>query len=238
MAAQTKSSNNLYWLLGGVGLLALLVVGWNLVSSILDDAARQPVALEFATPQELLAVAQGVERGDPNAEITIMEFADYQCPGCQAFFQQTKPFLEMTYVEQGSARFVFYDFPLSDIHAHAFLAARAARCAGDQDRYWDYHDRLFQTQPSWASQSDPLGDFVRYSEEIGLDRSAFQSCLRSDRHADVVTANRMLGEQLGVQGTPSVLVDTGTGNAVRVQDWSIDGIRAVVDSALGEEDAS
>ncbi len=232
-ASQGKSSSNLNWILGGVALLALLVVAWNLVSSLLDDAARQPVALEFASSQELLELAQGIERGNPDANVTIIEFADYQCPACQAFFQQTKPFLEMTYVEQGDARFVFYDFPLSDIHAHAFLAARAARCADDQDRYWDYHDRLFQMQASWASQSDPLSDFVNYAQELGLNQDAFRSCLRSDRHADVVTANQMLGEQLGVQGTPTVMVDTGSGNAVRVSDWTINGIRAVVDPVLG-----
>ncbi len=226
------SSSRLGWILGGAGILGVAILAWNLVSSAVDSTVRGPVPIEYASPEELLQMAQGVHSGNPAAPVRIMEFVDYQCPNCRDFFQLAKPFIDMTYVEQGTVEFVLYDFPLYEGHQNAFLAARAARCAGDQDRYWAFHDRLFQTQAQWSFRSDPAGDFIGIAQEIGLNRDAFASCLRSDRHAEVVMANRRLGEQLGVQGTPTVLVDTGEGRAVRLQDWGIENIRRVVDEAL------
>jgi len=224
------------WVLGAAGIVGVAIVAWNVVSSLLDDTVRAPVAIEYDSPQELLALAQGVVSGDPDAPITIMEFADYQCPSCQAFAQQVKPFIDLTYVQQGQANMVFYDFPLAEIHPNAFLAARAARCAGDQGAYWAYHDRLFQTQPQWSTRADPAGEFVSYAQAIGLNRDEFRSCLRSDRHAEVVTANRVLGEQLGVQGTPTIMMDTGEGRAIQVADWGVDGLRRALDEALARDE--
>jgi protein-disulfide isomerase len=233
--SEAGSGRPIYWILGAAGVLALLVVGWNVVSSLLDDTVRAPVDLEVDSPQELLRLATGIERGDAEAPVRIMEFSDYQCPACQDFFHRTKPFLDREFVEEGKALFVYFDFPLASIHPNAFLAARAARCAGDQDAYWPYHDRLFQTQPEWSGLSDPAGRFENLAGDVGLDRSEFRSCLRSDRYADVVTANMRLGEQLGVSGTPSIILDTGEGRPVRVQDWSIQSLREVLNEALGED---
>jgi protein-disulfide isomerase len=190
------------------------------------------VEVVYETPQELIALAQGVHTGNPDADVTVIEFADYQCPSCRNFFQQAKPFLDLTYIESGQIRFTFYDFPLVNAHPNAFLAARAARCAGDQSSYWAFHDRLFQMQAEWSGLADPSGRFREYAAGIGLEGGAFASCLASDRHAEVVSANMILGLELGVQGTPTVLIDTGEGRAVAVQDWGIDNIRSVVDGAL------
>ncbi len=223
------------WIVGGVVVAGVLIVAWNLVSSILDDTVRAPVPVAYGSPQELLELAQGVEAGNPDAAVTIFEFGDYQCPSCRNFFQMTKPFLDLTYIEENQIRFVFHDFPLLDAHPNAFLAARAARCAGDQGGYWNFHDRLFQMQNEWALMADPSGEFEGYAEELGLDGGGFRSCLAGDRHADVVSANMQLGVELGVQGTPTVMIDSGEGRAITLSDWSIESIRAVVDEALGPE---
>jgi protein-disulfide isomerase len=216
-----------------VALLAVAVVAWNLISSAVDETVREPVPLAYGSPQELVALAEGVTAGNPDAQIQIMEFGDYQCPSCRQFFSSTKPFLDLSYVQPGTVAFTFHDFPLYDVgHANAFLAARAARCAGDQGDYWGFHDRLFQNQASWALRPDPSGDFIDYAGDMGLDTATFRSCLASDAHAEVVTANRLLGEQLGVQGTPTILIDTGEGRAIRVDDYSIENIRRIVDAAL------
>ena len=225
------SSSRLGWILGGAGVLAAAIVGWNLFSAIVDDTVRSMVEIEYDSPQELIELAQGVSRGNPDAQVTIMEFGDYQCPACQNFFRQAKPILDLSYVEPGRVQFVFYDFPLEAAHPNAFLAARAARCAGDQDGYWEYHDRLFQEQISWSFEADPVGDFVGFAQDLGLDRSTFQSCLRSDRHADVVTANQLMGVQLGVQSTPTVMLDAGDGRATWVDNWSTN-LRPILEEAL------
>lgn len=233
-AGQGGSGGPVYWILGGAGVLALVVVAWNVFTSLTDDTARTPVEITYEAPRELLELAQGIERGPADAPVTIMEFSDYQCPACQDFFRRAKPFVDREFVDEGRVRFVYYDFPIPDIHANAFLAARAARCAGDQGAYWPFHDRLFQTQPEWAGLSDPVGRFEGFAEEIGIDRSEFRVCLRSDRHARVVSANMELGRQLGVQGTPTVILDTGEGRPVRVQNWSVDNLRALLNDALGD----
>lgn len=234
------SGGTIYWILGGAAVLAVLVMGWNVVTSLTDSTVREPVEVAFDSPRELLELATGVQSGDPGAPIRIMEFSDFQCPACQDFFHRTKPFLDREFVEAGQALFVYYDFPLVSIHPNAFLAARAARCAGDQDGYWPFHDRLFQAQSEWAGLSDPAGRFERFADEVGLDRGDFRGCLRSDQHAEVVTANIILGEQLGVQGTPTIILDTGEGRPVRVQNWDIQTLRELMNEALegrGENDA-
>jgi protein-disulfide isomerase len=234
------SGRTIYWILGGAAVLAVLVMGWNVFSSFTDSTAREPVALAYDSPRELLEMAQGVQSGDPAAPIRIMEFSDYQCPACQAFFRGVKPMLDREFVDQGQALFVYYDFPLVDIHPNAFLAARAARCAGDQDAYWPYHDRIFQTQPEWSGLSDPAGRFERFAGEVGLDQGVFRSCLRSNRHAEVVTANLLLGQQLGVSGTPTVILDTGGGRPVWVRSENLNDLREILTdhlARLGEGEA-
>lgn len=84
--------------------------------------------------------------GNTNAKITLIEFSDYQCPFCERFFTQTEGQLKKDYVESGKIKFYYRDFPLSQIHPGAQKAAEAARCAGDQNKYWEYHDLLFQNQ--------------------------------------------------------------------------------------------
>ncbi len=221
-------------------MLATGVVGWNLVSSVFDDTVRSSIEVEFDTTEELLEMAQGVSSGNPDAQVTIMEFGDYQCPACQNFFRQAKPILDVSYIQPGRVKFVFYDFPLEAAHPNAFLAARAARCAGDQDRYWEYHDRLFQDQLSWSLKADPVGDLVGYAGDLGLVRATFRSCLRSDRHAEVVSANQVMAMQLGVQSTPTVMLDAGDGRATWIDNWGTN-LRPILEEALAaaeERDAT
>lgn len=228
----SSDSSTLRRILLVVGLIVAGVIAWNVLFTTTGEGARAPVPLEHGDAQELVQMARGIEHGDPDAPVTIMDFSDYQCPSCQAFATQAKPFLEDPYIREGHVRFVYYDFPLMSIHAHAFFAARAARCAGDQDAYWPFHDELFRRQSEWARQADPFSAFVGYAGDLGLDRSAFRSCLGSDRHADVVTANLRLGEQLGVTGTPTLFVSTGEGRGERLQDWSPVNMSARIDEAL------
>ena len=181
-------------------------------------------------PERLVELAQGITRGDPDAPLTILEFGDYQCPACGAFASGVKPLVDVAYIESGRARFVFYDFPLTEIHPHAFLAARAARCAGDQGGYWEYHDVLFRNQPSWSAQSQIVSTLVDYASEAGLAAAPFETCLRSDRHAQVVSANMRLGRELGVPGTPTIMVRGASDTAVRLDSHDFQSILAAVEA--------
>lgn len=206
----------LYLILGGVGLIGVVAAVYTTGSTVFSNAVTEPVDLGDLSDEELVNLAYGSELGDPEAPISVVEFGDYQCPACAMFASGVKPLIELNLVETGRAKFVFYDLPISSIHSNSFLASRASHCAGDQDRYWEYHTTLFDNQFSWAASGDPVGNFVGYARALGLDDGAFRDCLNSARHADRVTANLRLASALNLTSTPSVLVSRGSGAARRL----------------------
>jgi len=133
--------------------------------------------------------------------VTIVEFSDYQCPFCRQFVSTTLPALKNAYVDSGKARYVFRDFPIDNIHPQARKAAEAAHCAGDQGKYWEMHDLLFQNQQALAPEQLP-----DYAKRLGLDAAAFSACLDSAKHAGAVQQNYGDGAAAGVRGTPSFIV--------------------------------
>lgn len=220
-----------YMVLGLVALIGVAALGFSMRSG---SVASEPVDLGDIADDELVALAQGMIYGDPDAPVTIMEFGDYQCPACGSFAMAVKPQVDLAYIETGQAKLVFHDFPLPG-HPNAFPAARAARCAGDQDQYFAYHDLLFRNQQRWALEGNPAGHFNDMAEELGLDEAAFRSCLESDRFADVVTANRRLGERLGVGGTPTLFVHGGQGPARRLGGFQFVDVQQAME-ALAQND--
>jgi protein-disulfide isomerase len=228
MVAEKKGGDlkAFYWVLGATALIAGGALFWSSRGGGSAAMATGPITSivmgEMEDLEALVQMATGVERGDPDAPITIMEFGDFQCPACQQFASMVKPQIDLAYVDEGIARFVFHDFPLSG-HPHAFLAARAARCALDQGEqyFWPYHDQLFRNQPTWSLSSvSPTNAFESYAGSLGLDENDFADCLDSDRHADVISANMRLGLELGVTGTPSIFVSEGAGRSIRVSRWN------------------
>ena len=185
--------------LAGVGVLLYPLLG-------MPAPASAPVAVTL-DPAELARV-QGISMGRADAPVVIYEFADFQCPGCAHFATNVSRPIRAQYVDSGQVRFEYYDMPLYQIHPHAFLAARAARCAGDQNLFWEMHDMLYARQQEWAiDRTPPIARYAGYAESIGADRGDFEACLQSDAHAETVTANGMLGQQLGVGSTPTVYIN-------------------------------
>lgn len=174
------------------------------------EAARVPVPVVIS-PAELQRLP-GMSIGRPDAPLTILEFADFQCPGCASWATFMEPLIKERLVNTGRARYVFYDFPLN-IHANGFIASRAGRCANEQGKFWEYHDVLFQNQGKWAFEDDAVPLFVEYAGNVGADEDRFEECIRSDRFAKEVSESTKLGETLGVGGTPTIFV-----NGQRLQD--------------------
>jgi protein-disulfide isomerase len=217
-----------YWILGAVAVLGIGIIAFRTGSTAFDNTVTAPIPLEgVADPTQLMQTARGVTKGNPDAEITIIEFADFQCPACQQFFASVKPMVEAEFIDTGIAKFVFYDFPLTDIHPHAFLAARAGHCAEEQGKFWEFHDVLFRNQTRWAGQPSPAGVFEDYAGDLGLDAGAFSGCLRSEKYADVVTANIQVATQMQAPGTPTIVVGKGQSVPRRVPS-TIEGIREAV----------
>lgn len=203
-AAVPARPNRLYLIIGGIAAV-IAVVAIITMRGGGGSGATEPV--EIALEPADLQRARGVSMGLESAPVQIHEFADFQCPACAQFSTFAHPLIKERLVDGGLVRLVRYDFPLISIHPHAFLAARAGRCAEDGGLFWEFHDVLYGRQPSWSPQRDPRPDFVSYASLVGLDAREFEACLRSDRHAEEVTRNLRLGESLGVNGTPSFLLN-------------------------------
>ncbi len=219
---------NFYAALAVVALVGIAAVAYLMRGG---NAASEPVDLGDIEDQELVAMAQGVVYGDEDAPINIVEFGNYQCPACMTFALQVKPQVDLAYIGSGQAKLTYFDFPTPGL-PHSFLAARAARCAGDQDLYWAYHDQMYRTQRAWSIQSDPGGHFKDLAEDAGLDANLFRECLDSDRHADVVTANQMLAQRMGIAGTPTILIHQEGSPSQRLGGFQFLDIQRAVESRL------
>jgi protein-disulfide isomerase len=217
-----------------LAFVAVVGIGWigYSVTNRGGAAATEPIQLTgIEDAQALLAQATGISSGAPDGAVQVLVFSDYTCPACRAFTGVIEPQLKAEFVSTNRIRFTYYDYPLGgDAHRHGFIAARAARCAADQSRFWEYHDVLFARQQEWAyAAGTPLDEFVDYAGILNLDRNAFSACLRSDAHADVVTANRVLGDRLGVAGTPTVFI--GGRSVPNWQDY--EAIKAALEYEIG-----
>ncbi len=142
--------------------------------------------------------------GSSDAEVTIIEFGDYQCPNCKKWFLNTKPDIVTDYIETGKANLYFVDLPF--LGDDSLPASVATYCADEQGRYWDYHSYLYSNQREidggWADRSS-LRD---YAEILNLEEDIFAECMESGRHDDVVLQNMEMGIANGIKGTPSFIV--------------------------------
>jgi protein-disulfide isomerase len=153
------------------------------------EPPRHPVPVEASDPST----------GSASAAVTIVEFSDFECPFCR----QASPTLKKLQQAYGDkVRIVWKDFPLTQIHPQAFRAAEAAHCAGEQGRYWEYHDRLFANQE--ALQPAALKG---YASELKLDTQRFNACLDGSKYAERVRDGVAMGTQLGVNSTPTLYIN-------------------------------
>lgn len=136
--------------------------------------------------------------GDPKAKLTLIEFSDYQCPFCARHSAQTLPQIVNDYVKTGKVKYVLLDFPLQNLHPAAPKAAEAARCGGEQGKYWEMHDRLV-ANPKTIDRSGLAG----HAKGLGLNVPVFEKCVESGKYADKVRRDLEAGQEAGVNGTPT-----------------------------------
>ena len=145
--------------------------------------------------------------GDLKAPVTIVEFTDYQCPFCRRFYQNAFQDIKKDYIDTGKVRFVLRDLPLP-FHADARPAAQAAHCAGEQDKFWEMHNALFDGSGLKASHIEG------YAKKIGLDVSSFQSCVKSDRYKKDMDTDVADASKASITGTPGFVVGKTTENVI------------------------
>lgn len=157
--------------------------------------------------------------GDPSAPITIVEFTDYQCPYCQRHAVDTFPQIETNYVKTGKVKYYLRDFPLVSIHGDAMGAAMAARCAGEQGKYWEMHSLLFSKQQEWESLSGTglAAKFTEYAASLGINDQPFSACYSASKFQQQIAADMDAGKLYGISGTPSsIIVFPKTANGTRL----------------------
>jgi len=156
--------------------------------------SQQPLRVQVSTDDDPV-------KGLKSAPVTIIEFSDFQCPYCEIFFTQTLPLIENNYIKTGKVRFVYRDFPL-DSHQYAQKAAEAAKCADEQGKFWEYHDKLFNNQNALD-----ISSLMQYAKELTLNVTTFNDCLNSGRMAPKVQKDFNDGLNYSISGTPTFFIN-------------------------------
>lgn len=143
--------------------------------------------------------------GSASAKVTVVEYADYQCPFCEQFYKNTWPDLKTKYVDTGKIKFVYQDFAF--LGPDSITASEAAHCAADQNKFWQYHDYLFANQGQEGSAWATADHQKQFAKTVGLNTSAFNQCLDSHKYTTEVNNETAAGKSYGVTGTPTVFVN-------------------------------
>ncbi len=179
---------------------------------------QQPQYTRYDIPTE-----NSYALGPADAPITIVEFSDFECPFCRRWHAEVyKPLLD---AYPGKIRLVYRNLPLTSIHPDAMGAAEAAMCAGEQDVYWKYHDKLFS--------SESLGNsvYIQYAQDLGLNMPAFEACLSDHKYQKTIEADSDFAINLGIRSTPTFFIN---GLAI-VGAQPLDVFKQVIDKELAGE---
>jgi protein-disulfide isomerase len=167
------------------------------------EALRRKTRVEmYLSPPPPVAANIGTDgpvKGAPDAPVTIVEFSDFQCPYCK----QVTPILNQVMGFYGNrVRLIFKHLPLTSIHPQALEAAQAGVCAARQGKFWEYHDRLFDSSPNLSPVM-----LEKIASEIGLNVGGFSSCLSSEESRSAIQRDLQVAKKLGIQGTPTFLIN-------------------------------
>lgn len=197
-----KSKGVRPWILPGfvgIAVIAVVLVGISALSNADGESAGSNV------PNPVL--------GEQAAQVVIHEYGDFQCAFCGVFSRNIKPELKAKYLDTGIARLVWHDFAWYGRESNA--AANAARCAGEQDKFWEFHDVLFVNQRGENTGAFSDDNLRFFGEQLGLETEPFNQCLSDNRYRDAIDADGARVRRLGLNGTPSFII--GDPNSDRSQ---------------------
>ena len=220
-ATPTKSRTPFY------ALLALLgVAGASGIWYAMKANETKPITLD-AVAMASLPKAEGYLRGNPDAPITIMEFADFECPGCGQFAALEEPEIRARIIDAGLANFRYFDFPLPS-HLNTLAASLAASCAADQGKFWEMHDAIYAGQDQWNGQAttNPRKVLDGYAETLGLDMKVYGDCYSTQKNLARIQAHKSAGDARGVNQTPTIVI----GDRVYPGGVRFDGLKRIIDS--------
>ena len=210
-------------LLGGCGNAKAQGISAQQAEEMLKELRAIRAALERVTPPPpgqakdqtaKLTNTGGYSLGKADAPLTLVEFTDLQCQFCNRFSTQVFAQLKAAYIDTGMVRFVTRDFPL-DFHPEAMPAARAARCAGEQGKFWEMRDALVR---DYRQLGAPF--ITSVAERLQLDMAAFKACASSTKFDAAITQDMNEGRAVNVEGTPTFVLG-------RTSPQGVDGILIV-----------
>lgn len=229
-------------------LIAFLVIGYlvgkveglqNQTSGVVANNAAPAAAAQPGAPVapnkddvlKKLTAGTFPAKGNKDAKVTIVEFADFRCPFCEKFFSDTEPQILKDYVDTGKAKFIFRNYAF--LGPASVVAANAAECANEQGKFWDMYDYLYKNQPSESdiSMYTVANLTSGAATAIGLNTDQFSSCLSSNKYDKNQAADLAEGQSIGVSGTPTFYIN-GT-QLVGAQPYA--SIKAVIDQELAKK---
>ncbi len=185
----------------GVIVLGVLIVGgimWAILAGPgpSDGSGSVESSLQFSDDND-------PSIGASTSTAVVRIFGDLQCPACRA----AEPGVEYAIKTYGDrVKFIWNDFPLTDVHPNAMAGAQAARCAEEQGKFWEFHDKLYSNQPEWAEHGVPTDSFTKYASELGLRADAFVGCVATKKYSNKINDDMAEGRSNNVQATPTFFV--------------------------------
>lgn len=203
----------------GVVTVAILIGAVFMLSKSGTESAKNA-----STPVDnnLLIKSDSHKIATDSAKVTIVEFGDYQCPACAAAHPNVKEILKEY---SGKVNFVFRHFPLPQ-HQNAMIGAEAAEAAGEQGKYFQMHDLLYERQRYWSENDKPLEIFTEYAKELNLDTEQFTKAVSTNKNQQRIYADRNDGQSLGINSTPTIYI-----NGKKLPSFDINEFKKSIDEA-------
>lgn len=204
-------------------LLALVAVAGG--GAMWYSARRKPAPPPVVAPVAAATDGfRGYTLGVESAPIEVTEYSDFECPFCASFATVQMPVIREQLIAAGKLRWRYRDFPLPT-HRYSRFAALVAQCAGEQGKFWEMHDQLFEHHQWAQTGNDPRSLFRDFARAVGLDLDKYDACVDGQRYAGRIEASVQEGEAVGVRGTPSFYV-----NGRPFERSTSDDFKALVDS--------
>ena len=216
MSQETKT---LLWI-SGIGI-AVIVIGfyfWNKSSTAI---VTTPTAIEMSK----LVTPESHRIGSATATVVVTEFGDYECPACGAAHPVIKELLAK-YKDNKDIAFVFRNYPLPQ-HRNAIPGAQFAEAAGLQGKFWEMHDKIYDTQIKWSTMPDASSAFLGYAQELGLDMPKLAQDIKSDIVANKIKDDQTAGDAIDINSTPTFYV-----NGMKQSGWGMTELSTSIDTAL------
>lgn len=221
---QKKSSSAL-----PVAILAIGVAGAIGIALFLQSRGEaEPTTTDLDAPIPAVDMAGGGHtEGAANPAVTLVEYGDYECPHCMEFYHILNEVMRRM---PNELALEFHHYPLP-VGPNSVTASLAAEAAGEQGRYWEMHDRLFETQREWTGRPNGAEIFTTMAGQMGLDTAKFREDMQSQEVADRVIADKLRGNQLGIDGTPTFFVN---GQRLPYLPATPDEFESIIRSVMGQ----